>query len=59
MDRAEFRQRAMIAAMQGLLANTAYTNQKLSLSDVSKYAVACADALLEANTIDETEEQEA
>jgi hypothetical protein len=57
MDRAEFRQRAMIAAMQGLLANP--HSWDMDMMSVTKISVQYAEALLEANTIDETEEQEA
>lgn len=51
MDRAEFRQWAMIYAMQGLLANPQWA--KRSGEDIVASAVKLADALLEANTIDE------
>jgi len=53
MDVAEFRQRAMIAAMQGLLANPRFAD--FDMMDIVKLSVQHADALVEANTIDESE----
>lgn len=54
MDRADFRQWAMIHAMQGLLANPNLDDD--SLEAIVKDSVLFADALLEANTIDEPAE---
>ena len=53
MDQAEFRQWAMIHALQGLLANTEFTKMKLTAKQVAEAAIEIADALLEANTIDD------
>lgn len=51
MSRALFRQTAMIAAMQGLLAGLG--DAAVIPSDIADSAVRLADALIEANTIDE------
>jgi hypothetical protein len=49
---AKFRQLAMIHAMQGLLVH--FGPNKLTPETLAKYAVQHADALLEANTVEET-----
>ena len=49
MDQAEFRQWAMIHAMQGLLANPRFAD--FDMMAIVKLSVQHADALLEANTI--------
>lgn len=50
IDPGTFRQLAMIAAMQGLLANTRFA--EFDMMSIVKLAVQHADALLEANTIE-------
>lgn len=54
VNKGTFRQKALIAAMQGLLMNPKYT--EWSAEQLVKLAVVCADALVEANTVDEPEE---
>jgi len=51
MDLAEFRQKAMIAAMQGLLANPAPKIVEMSTQQTAVLAIRCANALVEANMI--------
>lgn len=55
MDRAEFRQWAMIYAMQGLLAGLGEASVRPK--EVAESSVMLADTLLEANTIDEKPKQ--
>jgi hypothetical protein len=55
MSEAEFRQWAMIYALQGMLANSRVSRD---YAEVAKAAVYMADALLEANTIDEVTKSE-
>jgi hypothetical protein len=55
MDQSEFRQRAMIAAMQGLLASSVTWSVNTPHRDIAKASASLADALLAANTIDEPE----
>jgi len=52
MDRAEFRQIAMIAAMEGMLASP-HTAVTATPKEIALAAIEQADALLEANTVDE------
>jgi hypothetical protein len=52
MDRAEFRQQAVLLAMQGLLAGGGAED---SPDEIAEAAVDYADALLEAMTVDEKE----
>lgn len=56
MDIAEFRHRAMIAAMLGLLASSDGWCGDKDAKELTRRCVMFADALLEANTIDEEEE---
>lgn len=56
MDRAEFRQRAMIAAMQGLLASSVGWAGDDLAEELARRAIMFADALLEANTIDDDQQ---
>jgi len=49
MDLAEFRQRAMIAAMQGLLSSRPWDGPPINAKELAKVAAALADALVEAN----------
>jgi hypothetical protein len=51
MRAGKFRQLAMIHAMQGLLANPRFSD--FDMMSIVKLAVQHADALLDANTIDE------
>jgi hypothetical protein len=55
MRAAKFRQWAMIHAMQGLLANrdSTFGMGQSDMRSLAKIAVNLADALVEANTIDE------
>jgi hypothetical protein len=58
MDQAEFRQTAMIAAMQGLLAASDGWCGDNDAKELVRRSILFADALLEANTIDEIDEKE-
>lgn len=61
MDRAEFRQWAMIYAMQGLLASGLHQQREhiaFKQDELAKWAIVYAGALLEANTIDEVPKSE-
>jgi hypothetical protein len=51
MDRAEFRQWAMIYAMQGLLASSSIVSRDYMALAVASAQI--ADCMVEANTIDE------
>ncbi len=54
MDRAEFRQRAIIAAMQGMLSSMpAYYGHDYDAKKIAAAAQELADALVEANTVDD------
>ena len=55
LDRATFRQLAVLMAMQGLLASGTYYYTALDPKQTAEYAVGFADALLEAMTTGEGE----
>lgn len=53
MDRGEFRQWALLLAMQGMLANSAGFG--MPADTIVRSAHILADALVESNTVDESE----
>lgn len=57
MSVAEFRQWAMIHAMQGLLASCDGWIGDGDAKELARRSIVFADALLEANTIDDTESE--